>query len=386
MGGDRNWIVGVTMEKIRRIRVLHLLTAPFAGGAETNLLGLLQYFDRDRFEHAVAFGGEGPLLEEFERAGVVVIRLSEQPLRLKSIFEIPAMVKRIGEYAPDIIHSHLDLANVLGLVAKRQLGCKLVLHFHGLAIIPLNRLPSRSYQHILWNLLANLYRYCDRGISICTFQHPFLSKLGMGTDQVALIPNGISLDVTLPSRALDANVYRFLNVGRFFPQKDHALLIRTFAEVSQRLPQVRLTLVGDGPLRPDVERQVQEMGLRDKVEFLGIRRDIPEILAASDCFVLNSRWELHPITILEAMRAGLPVIASDVGGVADTVVDGNTGLLIQPGDQAGLIKAMLAMAEEQERGVAMGQQGAIRVAEQFSNALVARKIESVYVDVLGKWQ
>lgn len=374
----------MTRELTGRIRILHLLTTPYAGGAETNLLALLNHFDRNRFEHAVAFGGNGPLAAEFEQAGVPLIRLSERPLCMRSVLEIPAMVRRIRAYGPDVIHSHLDLPNLVALAVKRALGCKLVLHFHGLAIIPRSNLPGRDSKHLFWNVMARFYRYCDKAIAICTFELPFLEKLGMRREQIALIPNGISLEGKQPAKATPDGHYRFVNVGRFFPQKDHALLVRAFAEVSRKLPQARLLLIGDGPLRPEVERQVQEMGLGEKVGFLGIRRDIPDILARCDCFVLNSRWELHPITILEAMRAELPVIASDVGGVADTVADGVTGLLVRFGDQCGLTEAMFALAMEPARGVAMGMAGEKRVAEHFSNALVVRKIESVYEDVLGK--
>ena len=114
----------MSMKRTKRIRVLHLLTSPYTGGAETNLLALLRHFDRDRFEHAVAFGGSGQLEAEFERLGVTLIRLSRRPLCIKSVVEIPKMVRQIREYGPEIIHSHLDLPNVLGLVAKRLLGLR----------------------------------------------------------------------------------------------------------------------------------------------------------------------------------------------------------------------------------------------------------------------
>lgn len=371
------------MNKTRRIRVLHLLTSPYTGGAETNLLALLRHFDRDRFEHAVAFGGSGQLESEFEREGVTLIHLSAQPLSIKSVLKIPAMVHRIREYGPDIIHSHLDIPNLYALVAARILDLRLVLHIHGLGIVPRQLLPGRGRKHWFWNRVARFYLHADMVIAICSFQLPFLARLGVKESQIAVIPNGISLGGQPVVARIGRDVYRFVSVARFFPEKDHAMLIRAFGEVSRQVPQARLTLVGDGPLRLEIERQVQGMGLQDKVDFLGIRRDIPDILAASDCFVLNSRWELHPITILEAMRAGLPVIASDVGGVADTLGDGTTGLLVQPGDQVGLSKALLSMVENPERGERMGEQGVLRVADQFSNVLVAKKIESVYAHVMG---
>lgn len=363
-------------------RILHLLSGPYVGGAETNLLALMHHFDQDRFEHAVAFGGSGQLEQELAQIGVRLIRLSPQPLSLRAMFDMPVMVRKIADFRPDIIHSHLDLPNLVALVAKRALGCKVVLHFHGIGIVPRSYFPGSYAKRLFWNVMAHLYRYSNKAIAICSFQLPFLAKLGMSDDKVVLIPNGISLGGEQPVRVSTDGAYRFVNVGRFFPQKDHALLIRAFAEVNLDFPQTRLTLVGDGPLRSDVEKQIQEMGLQDKVELLGMRRDIPEILAEHDCFVLNSRWELHPITILEAMRAGLPVIASDVGGVADTVMDKVTGLVVKSGDQQALAEAMSALANMPKKGAEMGEQGRHLVSEKFSNDVVARKIEAVYQELL----
>jgi glycosyltransferase involved in cell wall biosynthesis len=371
------------MKEPKRIRVLHLLTSLAPGGAQTNLLALLRHFDHDRFAHSVAFGGGGALEMEFSQVGVPLVRLWPRPLSLGSLLAIPAMLRRIKENAPDIIHSHLDLPNAIGLAAKRALGCKLVLHFHGNGIIPQKEMPGGSTNHWIWGLLIRTYRHCDRAIAICSYQLPFLDRLGMRGKQVALIPNGIIIEGAPKTASPEQDGYQFVNVARFFPEKDHDLLVRAFHRVSRELPQARLALVGDGPLRLTVEQQVQALGLQDRITFTGVRRDVPEILAASHCFVLSSRWELHPITILEAMRAGLPVIATEVGGVADTVADGVSGLLVVPGDEAGLAHAMLTLATHPAQGIAMGSIGLQIVREQFSNLLMARRIEAEYLAVLG---
>ncbi|HFD32676.1 MAG TPA: glycosyltransferase family 1 protein [Gammaproteobacteria bacterium] len=365
-------------------KVLHMLSSLNAGGAETNLLALMAHFDSDVYEHAVAYGGENGALEpEFRSAGIKLIQLSPVPLGVGAFFKYKDILSRIKQFSPDIIHSHLDLTNVFGLLAKKSFGSHLVIHFHGLGMIPHKLLPNRPFKHRLWNVIARSYKKCDKAIAICTFQIPFLLDLGFKKEQIDLIPNGINFDSDEPISVPAHEGYKFVNVGRFQPQKDHRMLVDAFKGVVKKVPSAKLILVGDGQLRSSIEEQVLSLGLENSVEFLGVRRDIPEILANSDCFVLGSRWELHPITILEAMRTGLPVIASDVGGISDTVDDGNTGLLIEAENTSSLESAMIELALDVERGKNMGANGLKRVKKHFNNAIVAQQIEQVYRDVLS---
>ena len=370
------------MKVSRRFRILHLLTSLAPGGAETNLLALLRHFDHNRFQHAVAFGGGGTLEPEYSKTEVQLLQLWPQPLCLRSQLAIPSMLRQLEEYAPDLIHSHLDVPNLLGLAAKHRLKCRLVLHFHGLGIIPRRMLPGRSISQWVWNQISRIYRHCDRAIPICSYQIPFLNRLGMRGGQIALIPNGITLEGAPKAASSQHDGYRFVNVASFGQAKNHSLLVRAFQRVSHELPLARLTLVGDGPMRPTVEQQVEALGLKDQISFMGMRRDVPDILAENHCFVLSSRWELQPITILEAMRASLPVIATNVGGVSDTVVDGVSGILVKPDDEKHLAQAMLSLATKPERSIELGTNGLKIVAERFSNVLVARKIEDEYLDLL----
>ncbi len=371
------------MKKSQRIRVLHLVPSLATGGAETNLLALLRHFDHERFEHAVGFGGGGVLETEFSRTDGQMLRLWPRLIDLRSLLALPLILRRIEGFVPDLIHSHLDMTSLLGLAAKSRLKCGLVLHFHAFGIVPQRDMPGRSPNYLIWRLLTRTFRFCDRAIAICSYQLPYLDRLGMRGEQVALIPNGITLEGASETAAKKIDGYQFVHVARFSPEKDHNLLVRAFHRVSRELPEARLVLVGDGPLHVAVEQQVQALDLADKVTFMGLRRDVPEILAASHCFVLSSRWELQPITILEAMRAGLPVIATAVGGVADTVADGLSGLLVKPGDEAGLADAMLALCTHPEQGMAMGAHGLRLAREKFSNTLVAKRIEAEYLNILG---
>lgn len=367
---------------MKKPRILHLLTSLAPGGAETNLLALMEHFDHDHYEHIVAYGG-GALLTEYQKANVKLVPLAHGALSTRSFFRMRRIIRKISDCTPDIIHSHLDLPNVFGLMAKYWHGYKLVLHFHGHGMLPQSMLPGRAHNQWFWNIVARFYRNCDLAIAICAFQYPFLSKIGIDKKRVVLIPNGINLSSSPdPRTTRDGSRFRFVNVARFHPQKDHAFLIQAFSDVCKKYPKARLVLVGDGPLRTETEELAKSIGIADKVEFTGVRRDIPEIMATCDCFVLSSRWELHPITILEAMRASLPVVATRVGGVADTVADGISGILVVPGDRASLVQAMVAMVSNPDRSIAMGQEGRRIVEEKFSNAQIAKKIESMVYERL----
>lgn len=370
---------------MRRIKVLHLLTSLAPGGAETNLLALLKHFDHKRFEHAVAFGGGGALEEEFLKTGVKLIPLSNKSLTFRACLNFDKKIRKIKGFCPDIIHSHLDIPNVLGLIAKYFLKTKLVLHFHGLGIIPLSKLPGRSLNHLFWNLIAKTYSFCDKAISICSFQVPFITQIGINENDIVMIPNGITLSDNSEVGIRPDKKYCFVNVARFFPQKDHDLLIMAFQKANLVNPNIRLLLVGDGPLREECQRKVNSLGLSDKIDFLGVRRDIPEILSSSSCFVLSSKWELHPITILEAMRAALPVIATKVGGIPDTITENETGLLIDPNDVDGLASAMINLSTNPELSCQMGCKGLEKLNSMFSNKLVSQKIEKIYTSVIGEY-
>lgn len=170
-----------------------------------------------------------------------------------------------------------------------------------------------------------------------------------------------------------------LHVGRFAPQKNHLLLIEAFALAVKEYPTMQLWLVGDGPLQPAVERLVKEKGLEEKVLFLGIRDDVPKLLADSDVFILPSDWEGVPLTVLEAMAAGKPVIATAVGGVPELVEDGATGVLVPPRDPEALAQGILRLVKDPDLRRRMGKAARERALEHFDISRTAREYEALYL-------
>jgi glycosyltransferase involved in cell wall biosynthesis len=169
-------------------------------------------------------------------------------------------------------------------------------------------------------------------------------------------------------------------VARFSPQKDHFLLLRALAGL-RGLPW-ELCLVGGGEREEAVRREALRLGLGGRVRFFGERRDVPEILAGAHVFVLASRWEGLPLTVLEAMRAGLPVVAADVGGVREAVAHGETGLLFPRGDAGALRRCLeLLIAGPAERA-RLGAAGYARWQKEFTLERMLKETEAVYRAVL----
>jgi glycosyltransferase involved in cell wall biosynthesis len=170
-------------------------------------------------------------------------------------------------------------------------------------------------------------------------------------------------------------------VARFSDLKDHALLLRAFSKVPGA---VRLKLVGDGDTLAAAISLSKALGIRERVEFKGSRADVPEILAQTDVFVLASKAETLPISILEAMPAGLPVIASDVGGVSEEVLNGKTGLLVPPGSVEELSRALRRLLSDKVLRMMMGRAGRRRFEEMFLADTMIEHTQAAYRQVLGE--
>jgi glycosyltransferase involved in cell wall biosynthesis len=171
--------------------------------------------------------------------------------------------------------------------------------------------------------------------------------------------------------------------ARFAPVKDHATLLRAFARVLGEIPRAKLALAGDGELRASLETQAQGLGIAGSCRFLGVRRDIPDLLSSWDLFCLSSLSEGTSVTLLEAMAAGLPVVATRVGGNPEIVVDGTTGLLASRGDDAGLARAIVEILEDPTRARGMGEAGRARVRASFTQERMTEDYRTLYGELLA---
>jgi glycosyltransferase involved in cell wall biosynthesis len=213
-------------------------------------------------------------------------------------------------------------------------------------------------------------------------------------DGFPLIPNGIPVD-TFRKPSIDRDRWReeegfaasdvlFACVARFKPQKNLPLLVEAFAQGPALEPRAHLLIVGHGELRRDLEKQIDALGLREKVHVLGVRSDVPGLLHAADVFVLSSDWEGNPLSVMEAMAAGIPVISTAVGGVPELIEGGESGLLVPPGDARALGGAMQYLLENPEVRTSMGSVSAKRAAERFDLRVMTEAYEELYRATVAK--
>lgn len=220
-----------------------------------------------------------------------------------------------------------------------------------------------------------------------------VQRSGIDPKKVTMIPSGVqvqrfidpdpaSTEQLREAWGIQPRTHLIGTVGRFVPPKGHTYLLDAIVRLQSQFPDVKTLVVGDGALLRPMEEKAQALGLSDAVVFTGIRRDVPEILALLDVFVLPSLWEGLPIALLEAMAAGLPVVATRVGGVPEVVEDGVTGLLVPPRDPDALAEAITRLLRDPDLRCKMGQAGRERVESEFSVEKMVRKTETLYEEVL----
>lgn len=175
----------------------------------------------------------------------------------------------------------------------------------------------------------------------------------------------------------------FVCIARLSAQKNHALLLEAFARGPVAAGRARLLLVGQGDSRSKLEKQAAALGLRDRIHFLGVRTDVPDLLNASDVFVLSSDWEGNPLAIMEAMSAGKAVVSTAVGGVPELIEDGSSGLLVPPGDSRTLAQTMKHMLVNPEARKAIGKAAGARAAERFDVQAMTKAYEGLYEKILA---
>lgn len=201
-----------------------------------------------------------------------------------------------------------------------------------------------------------------------------LRREGVPSRKIHVIPNGIDLDAFAHRQAPEDNAARprIITVANLRPEKGHDTLLAAAARVARVRPDAEWTIVGDGPLRKALEQDAAARGLDGRVRFLGERRDVPALLAASDIFVLPSRWEASPNALIEAMASGLPVVATRVGGIPELVDDGATGTLVNAGDDEAMSAAVLALLERAGRAAALGRAARASVERLSFDRMVER--------------
>lgn len=354
------------------------------GGASVHLLDLAVGLQSRGYDITILVGGQGVFLQHARNRSLncislkYMIREIDPIVDVKAIRELRGVLKRLK---PDLIHVHSSKAGIIGRLSAIGLGAPCIFTAHGWAftegVSPARRFLYRVIERLIAPLAKRIITVSDYDRSLA------LAGRVAAPGRLVVVHNGMP-DISAEMRAqrvAKEDVVRFVMVARFEAPKDQSSLLRAFAA----LPAERwcLELIGDGPQLQAAIDLALSLGIAGKVLFSGACNDVSSRLAISDVFILISRWEGLPLTILEAMRAGLPVIASDVGGVAEAVQEGETGYLIKR-DAAGLLierlGLLLADADTRHR---LGEAGRRRYESGFTFSLMLDKTVAVYEEALS---
>jgi glycosyltransferase involved in cell wall biosynthesis len=308
---------------------------------------------------------------------------------VKAVAKLYGLMRR---HRPHIVHTHTAKAGLLGRLAARMAGVPIVLHtYHGHVLHGYYG-PVKSW--LLRRMEQALARITDRLVTVSEQVKAELVAHGVaGAEKITVIPLGFDLESFLTSSAqrgqfrqeigLNGVVKLVGIVGRLFPIKNHRLFLDAAAKVTAREPATRFVIVGDGVLRSALEQQAKELGIADRVFFIGWRRDLPRIYADLDVLVVSSDNEGTPVSAIEAMAAGCPVVATCVGGLPDLISDHDTGLLVRPKDANGLATAVLHLLRNPEIARTIGENAMMVARERFAAKRLLRDVDRLYKQLLG---
>lgn len=383
------------MEMHKKIRVAHIITNFAAGGAQEYLLSIVKGLDKSLFEPMVLGRMEGEFVQMFQSLeGVKVLdvrslRRDISPFNdVRSVFEITRLCK---ENQIDIVHTHSSKAGVVGRLGAWRAGVKTIVHtVHGFSFNDFMPGLERAGMVFLERWMS---RYTTDLLFVSNKDRETGNALGIGAKERSLtIYNGIDYqpfeskpdrEAVRKSLGIDSDDYVIGFTGRLSKQKGIHILVEAFARFQSENLSARLLLVGDGPLRNRVENLARKLRVESRVSITGFRDDVAQMLSAMDLFVMTSLWEGLSRSLVEAMYAKIPVIATDVGGTSDAVKTGETGWLVPPDDIDSVASAMKeAVADPQKCARLAGSAHAWAVSA-FDLRKMLLSISSMYLEAAG---
>ncbi len=310
---------------------------------------------------AAAYGLQTEILECRGRVDIRSVRTLRSLLRTKR---------------PDVLHLHGYKADIYGTLAAHGPKIPTVATCHNW----LSGTPALNLYNRL-DLLA--LRRCDRLAAVSDSVASILRASRIPAKKIVVIPNGIDI-APFESAAPGINLPGRLTVGmvaRLDMNKGFGPLLHALAEVAKHCPEILLIVAGDGPSKNEIEQSIVDLQLQNNVLLLGTRRDMPELYASFNVFILPSLNEGMPLTVLEAFASGLPVVATRIGAIPSVVQDGVSGILVDPGDVGSLAAAILKLAREPELRTRMGAAGRQKVRAEYTASSMAHKYLDLYRSV-----
>jgi glycosyltransferase involved in cell wall biosynthesis len=384
------------------LRVLRVIGRLNMGGPahQAALLSGRRFYP-ERYETLLVHGalapGEASLADLAEEEGATMRFAPELRQPVDPLHDARALLRLIRvarAFKPDVVHTHTAKAGFLGRQAALAVRPRpaIVHTFHGHV---LEGYFGAAKARLYLELERALGRVSDRLIGVSQATVDDLVRLGVAPrERFQVLPLGLDLArLAEPADSLRSETRGELEigddeillvfVGRFAPIKRLSLLLEAFAKARESDPRLRLAVVGDGDERPALERQAVELGIAADLRFLGYRRELRPVFAAADTAVLSSDNEGTPVSLIEAAAAGLPAVATDVGGVREVVGEG-TGILVPSGDPAALAGAIVALAADPARRKTFGDAARKRAIDSYSAKRLLTDVDTLYRELIAR--
>ena len=376
-------------------KVFHIITKLELGGAQKVTLMILERLPRDRYELGLITGPEGILvgwanqIPDLTRFWIPNFVREVRPIQ--DSITLLKLWRLFRRERPDIVHTHSSKAGILGRLAARLAGVPVIFHtYHGFGFndfqprliktlyIWLERITGRVTNQTVIVSYANAKRAEDSGIVrnndwiLCRDAISLEQFMQPGPRRTKL------REWNVPEDRVVAGM-----VACFKPQKSPLDFVEVAARVLKETDRVHFIMAGDGELRPAIEARIRDLGISSHITLLGWQKDMPEVYRNLDVVVLTSLWEGLPCVFSEAMAAGLPIVATQVDGAREAIIDGDNGFLHGPHDVEGMAKSVLKLVENPALREAMGSRGKSRVSE-FDIDTSVRALESAYQKWLAR--
>lgn len=369
------------------MRILFLSTSMGMGGADSQLLAAASELRARGHEvQVVSMTPLGPMGVRAQSLGIPTISL-EMARGVPDPRALVRLARLIRTWRPDVVHSHMVHANLMARAVRLFAPVPALVStihniYEGGAILMTGyRLTNRLADHMTIISEAAAERFIREGI--------------VPREMLRVVPNGVDPAIYRETstarreevrRSLGLGAeFAWLAVGRFEVAKDYPNMLHAFATARKRHPDAVLLLAGRGALQEETEALARQLGLGAAVRFLGVRNDVPDLIGATDGYVMSSAWEGMPMVLLEAAAGGLPIVTTKVGGNAEVVLEGKTGYLVPPKDADALGAAMVALMElgatERRR---MGERGREHIQTRYGLARVVDQWEEVYREVRAR--
>ncbi|MBI5788300.1 MAG: glycosyltransferase [Candidatus Schekmanbacteria bacterium] len=354
------------------------------GGAEKHLVHVLKNLNRTKFEPSVAcFRKIGQYLPQVEALNIPVINLGVRKVyNFQGISKILSFSKFVKEQKIDIIHAYLYKANIFGTLVAKNVGIPVIISNRNVNSL------MRFREKLIHKKISAL---ADKITAVSDEVKSQDLELGIPADKIITIYNGVEIPnrqlVDIPNKkrelGLNSDDVVIGTVANLAPRKGHKYLLEAAAKIIAVKPSVKFLLIGDGGLKQELLETARNLKLGKNVIFAGHREDVAELLAVMDIFVLPSLGEGMSNALLEAMAAGLPCVATNVGGNPEVVQDGVTGFIVPPKEPDKIAEAVCRLLADKQMALALGMKGKKRVMSKFTVREMVLQMERLYWDCLS---